>query len=369
MAALKKQTLIDAGVPQTDSDGDLSLFCAEFTTPHKNYRGVVFKGEDLLHQGFPYCVERSSGSDNSDIEFEKCRLFYAHEGTLIRVFHANDKWYTTTNRKLDAMKSKWAAKTETFGTSFAKAIMDMIDVDEEPTNEFLEKVYDDNLDPKKQYMFLLKHTREEMIVCMPAGYAILHVGTFTEDGFTLDDQVVFGKRPVCKSIEIDIEKTAEMVADFVEYNTFYLENQGILAIHEDGTHYKIFSKEYEMLFNVRGNTPSLRFRYLQIRSDPDMFYLFTERLYRHFDWRAVEEEISELCEVLQHKYYSIYIRKREEIPLTKTEGAVMGILHKLYLSTRIQTTVERVGDILANGTAVKLNRLLKEQADKKKSLE
>ena len=47
----------------------------------------------------------------SQINFENFSFFNSYEGTLIRMFNFDDKWYVTTHRKLDAFRSKWAGKT------------------------------------------------------------------------------------------------------------------------------------------------------------------------------------------------------------------------------------------------------------------
>src|SRR3990167_1636412 len=93
-----------------DSNESLELFCYEECTNDssedlKNCRGVVFENEKLVLQAFPYTEEQSYSSYQPSSE-GKC--FYSMEGTLLRLFCHNSKWYLSTNKKLDAWRSRWA---------------------------------------------------------------------------------------------------------------------------------------------------------------------------------------------------------------------------------------------------------------------
>lgn len=365
MATITKIMLNNEGITKTDSDGEVSIFCATAESGHNNCRGVVFNGEDLFFKGFPYCVEMNDQTVfDHNLDMDKCRFFDAHEGTLIRVFNTNGKWYTSTNRKLDAFKSKWAAKTQTFGESFAKAVRELVfPLDGiEDNKEFLEDIYNKWLDPTKKYMFMLKATAEERIVCDIEKNTIYHVGTFDkEDNLSLDETVTFNTETVKKPVE-HLFYDPDDLASHIQYNMDHRKHQGILGVHQDGTHYKILSKEYETLFSIRDNTPSLRFRYLQLRSDETKLGQFFA-LYPEVRGEAekVESENFDLCHVLHKKYIAIYVGKCRDVPTSEIEKKVLNIIHKQFLKTRITTTPERIDEILLLGSPSNVNKLLKER--------
>ncbi|NDG32425.1 hypothetical protein EB118_20415, partial [bacterium] len=67
--------------------------------------------------------------------FDKCSFYDSYEGALIRMFYYKNKWYLSTNRKLDAYRSKWASK-ESFGSYFFKALVNAV----ESNNELREAI-------------------------------------------------------------------------------------------------------------------------------------------------------------------------------------------------------------------------------------
>jgi hypothetical protein len=165
-----------------DESSGLELFCYIKCEPTDSRllhecRGVVFHGEDLVLRAFPYTVEVAH-TDEKFIEehvqpvFKDCEVYDAYEGMLIRMFHFDGKWYTSTHRKLDANRSKWVSK-ESFGSLFVKTLeveLERNDALREavPTgDESLLERFQSTLDTDKQYMFLVSHCTENRIVCAP----------------------------------------------------------------------------------------------------------------------------------------------------------------------------------------------------------
>ena len=383
--------------PDVDVDHDVTLFCADQDESNKsqithpsNIRGYVFHGDKLLLQGFPYPTELNDETIATlEPAFSKLRFFESHEGTIIRVFNVTGKWFISTNRKLDAMKSKWAAKHTTFGQSFAEAVRDIVDDVEEDEDgpsdlafeervnqrnqrehDYLSQLFNANLNPENKYMFLLKPSQEERVVCRAEPRpTIYHVGTFDKDNnLTLDDTVKLGEEIVMKPKEHRFESIAALKNALLSLNIDH--HQGFLAINtENNRHFKIVHPEYEFLFSVRGSVPSLRFRYLQLRKfgagsnknaqvNQQMLNAFLELYSFDADANAIEEEIYHLSKDLHAKYIKLYVDKKKQ-PLMEQENDVLqNIIHKAYIDTRIKTTVSRINDLLTNWKPSVLNRLL-----------
>ena len=159
----------------TDEDNNLELYCyvkCDSTDSDllKQCRGVVFNGDKLILQTFPYTMEFNNEevdkiTDKLSDVFDKCSFYEAEEGTLIRMFFFKDRWYTLTHRKLNAFRSKWASK-ESFGTLFKDALEYEISNNSNLKASIVmdtDKGILDNfqciLDKNKQYVFLLRNMK------------------------------------------------------------------------------------------------------------------------------------------------------------------------------------------------------------------
>lgn len=402
--------------PDVDEDNDVSLFCADYDKEIQhpsNTKGYVFHGDKLFFQGFPYSTELilrvgpdgpkiKSVENYPDFDLNKCRIFESHEGTIIRVFNIDNVWYTSTNRKLDALKSKWAAKHTTFGQSFADAIRDIVDETEEYSEElnghkkfeekvkerntkdkeFLHQIYEKNLNPLNKYMFMLKPSSEERIVCRSEPTpTIYHVGTFdSENNLSLDEKVSLNGTNIETPKEIFKNNLHDLKISIDNININH--HQGYILIQKgdkkEDKHYKIINDTYRHLFSVRGNVPSLRFRYLQLRKyscgsiknseiNEDMFKSFLDLYNYHNESANIEKEIYELCKNLHQKYLMLYVEKKK---LAHTEGTdlseiendtLQNIIHKSYLETRAKTTISRINDLLTCNKPSIVNKLLNEK--------
>lgn len=411
--------------PDIDQNNDVSLFCADYDKEIKaehpsNTKGYVFHGDQLFFQGFPYSTELNLNSfDESQIDLKNCRIFESHEGTLIRVFNINNVWYTSTNRKLDALKSKWAAKHTTFGQRFVEAIRDLVDenVDEDEASEeteedfsttttttsnqsgpvgsaaqkkyeeqvkeqnskdsaFLTKIYEKNLDPLKKYMFILKPSEEERIVCRAEPRpTIYHVGTFDKDNIiSFDEEVILNGTKIETPKEKFFKDWHELKNSIDSININYHQGYILIQKGEFDKHYKIINDQYRYLFSVRGNVPSLRFRYLQLRKyggggsirnapvNEEMYKSFLDLYNYHNEAMAIEKEIYELSKNLHQKYLLIYVEKKRNSDLSEAENDVLqNIIHKSYLDTRSKTTVSKINDLLTLDKPSKINKLLQEK--------
>ena len=412
--------------PDVDQNNDVSLFCADYDKEihplehPSNTKGYVFHGDKLFFQGFPYSTELNLKSfDELQIDLKNCRIFESHEGTLIRVFNINNIWYTSTNRKLDALKSKWAAKHTTFGQRFVAAIRDLVDENEEASEEekdeesttstttsnksgvsttssvglkkyeervkeqnskdiaFLTKIYEKNLDPLKKYMFILKPSEEERIVCRAEpSPTIYHVGTFDKDNMlSLDEEVILNGTKIETPKEKFFKNWHELKNSIDSININY--HQGYILIQKGekfDKHYKIINDQYRYLFSVRGNVPSLRFRYLQLRKyggsgsirnapvNEEMYESFLDLYNFHNEAMAIEKEIYELSKDLHQKYLLIYVEKKRNSDLSEAENDVLqNIIHKSYLDTRSKTTVSKINDLLTLNKPSKINKLLQDK--------
>jgi hypothetical protein len=364
--------------PDVDQeDPSVELYCTDHQSNGKSY---VFNGDDLFFEGYPYSIELVQSSleknpTDKGFDFEKCEFFEAHEGTLIRVFNINGRWYVSTNRRLNAFNSKWAGKTTTFGVSFADAIRRLVDdeVYEEESlesrkknaKEYLIKLFKNNLDASKKYMFLLKPCSEERIVCNSSN-SILNIGVFdAANNLSLDANVSFENCVVPKPEKFRFDTFSDMMEklDAIDIESI----QGFIAIQDGKIHYKIFNDRYNYLFSLRGNVSSIKFRYLELAHLVATGKGYTEehmrdflKLYPEFDPVPLQNFIwNVVVEDLHKKYMDVYIMKKLQTVPQKIMD-MLAKIHDCYRRSGVRTDKTRIQDILVFQKPSLVNQLINE---------
>lgn len=335
----------------------------------KQCRGIVFHGDQLVMQGFPYTVEFSVLDDlgviNHDIEpvFDQCRFFNSREGTLIRIFYHN-KWFISTHRKLDAFRSKWSSR-ESFGQSFELALRaelnhnaELRNVIQNPDGNILEQ-FCNSLDRANKYMFLVLPNNENRIVSdAPERPTVLHVGTFVNGVLNLDVNV-----HIPHAEELKFTDMNEMMK-YVE-NVNCRRSQGVIVFTSNNKQYKIVNHEYLSLFRIRGNVPSIRFRYLQLRMFPEKVH-WLRKLYPHM--RDTFEEVENMLMCITRLLHNLYMQRHIEhikTILPNEEYIVDSTCHKWHIANR-QTnivTVDKVYEVLNAQKPTNLNKMLRRLAE------
>jgi hypothetical protein len=376
-------------VDQSTSGLELYCYnkCGDKDEQYHKCRGVVFhQNGDLILSGFPYTFEFNH--EEVDLMVDKIpvskstRFFDSHEGTLIRVFHFDGEWFTSTHKKLDAFRSKWASKSTFFGNSFANAwrkclgdemvapitgrVENLKEVKKDlelKDKAYLNSVYEKYLDKTKKYMFLLKPTMEERVVVeVPREdefhIPLYHVGTFvrpenaTEDELDLDDfiQLEHENERIPKPREHHFS-SIEAAADHVDNMDYrYLQGLIIFTKQDEVKVFKMFNAGYQHFLRVRNNVPSIRFRYLQIRNDVDkirdLVHLYPEWEER-FD--QIEEEIYEVCKNLFELYKNRFITKVDQNKHDDIIEDALKMIHNEYRRTFEKMTPGRINDLLCFG--------------------
>ncbi len=358
-----------------DEESNLDLFCyikCLDKDPEllKQCRGVVFHDSEIVLRGFPYIPEWND-TEKDTIEkllvdnFGSYKFFDSHEGALIRVFNFNGKWYVSTHRKLNAYRSKWASK-ESFGTMFSNALEAEYVINEN-FRERIENPKSDNdddsiltkfvrtLEPDKKYMFLIRNTTQNRIVSeAPRRATIYHVGTFVGEKLTFNN---FVDLPYPR--EHKFTSTTKLI-DFV-HNIDANSLQGVIIFAPNNKQYKILNKNYQELFNVRGNEPSIKFRYLQIRLDLQA----TDNLYGLYPDKAdifddYENTIYEIAKHINKAYVDRYIKKLF-VTVPKEEYHIMSTLHEWHINDRKRNRIsfQKVMDVINEQTPTFLNHMIR----------
>jgi len=361
-------------VNMTDNDeaANLQLFCYVKCGPESEYgkllpqcRGVVFNDKNIVMQAFPYTIEYSD-TDKDDIVLkmspllQECKIFDSYEGTLIRMFHFSGKWYTCTHRKLNAFRSKWASK-ESFGTAFKRALESEVSFNNvlrssiPDTGECLLERFQTILDPLKQYMFLVLHNEENRIVCDPPSRpSLLHVGTFVGGELIMNENI---------NIPTPKELTFDNIDSMIEYvkNINIREKQGVIIFAPNNKQYKILNKDYLKFFSVRGNEPSIKYRYLQVRMNSHLIDIFLD-LYPNMieKFEEYEDVIYAIAQNIYKSYVERYIKK-QWVTVPIEEYKVVTKCHAFHEQDRKKNRVSigKVIEVLNEQPPTVLNKMIR----------
>jgi hypothetical protein len=349
-------------------DNKLDMFCYAKCSPEDNEllkqcRGVIFKGSTLILKAFPFTTEYNHTETKNIKEvfanLNDWTFFESHEGTLVRVFYFENKWYISTHRKLDAFRSKWASR-ESFGQYFKNALLS----EEENNNIFKNSLptgkddilerFQETLDKTKQYMFLIRNSNENRIVSdAPSRPTVYHVGTFINGELNLKENINI---PFPKSLTFN---NVDDILDFMK-NVYYTETQGVIAFDiSNNRQVKVVHKDYQTLFNARGNEPSIKFRYLQVRQTKvqDMlFHLYPEMANVFDDYENCLYNISNNI----YKAYVDRFIKKQYVTVDKEEFNVIKECHSWHLSDRTcnRVNINKIVDVLNKQSPTSLNRMI-----------
>ncbi len=363
----------------SDIDAKLDLFCynhcdnseSDFV---KECRGVIFSEDKIIWKGFPYTEEYTTEENSfnklkeklDQSRLDKYRFYDSHEGALLRVFYWQNKWYISTHRKLDAFRSKWASKLS-FGDMFKSAIEHLYENIDSDMHKYINSLETENngsifwkfinsLDKEKHYMFLILNNYDNRIVCQaPEIPVTYHVGTTDLDGNIID--IVL---PIQFPHEYKFDSFDSMREKVINNGPVNL--QGIVIYdNENKKQYKLFDADYYKLFQVRGNEPSVKYRYLQIRNDKqlvdDLYYLYPKFADAFDDYENTLYE----CGKMINKYYIDRFIKKKYVTVPKEEYAVMTGCHQWHLEDRTKNRISlrKVIDILNEQPASNLNRIIR----------
>lgn len=322
-----------------DSLNDLSIYhyldCDVNTDKEtKKYRGVVMNNEGkTICRSFGFTPE----IDETDEELmtsvveqflsENVRVLEAYEGTLLRVYFYQDKWYISTCRKLDAFKSKWGSNK-----SFGELFEDCIEMS-------FEQFCKEQLDETKVYCYVLRTYNKNRIVC--TGYELPNlflVGTYDNGDF---DNFNFEKCNVPSVYNISTMDELKEYMEKVESS----KSQGVILMNEQGECVKVMKHEYVEAFKLRGNQPNILLRYIELQKEGDAKKV--ETFYNMYPEQkdlivGFTEVIDDICYYVFRKYRNRFIRKQVSI-VPSDLYYVIRELHDGYLKDRTNiVTPERV---------------------------
>ncbi|CCA61400.1 hypothetical protein AV955_gp043 [Diadromus pulchellus ascovirus 4a] len=358
MAIITKSALIerttedaaDHGIRITDELDGLENFCADMpptTDLERKVRGVVFDGDKLVFRSSPF---PTPGLPES---LDGFKVFTMKEGTVIRVFFHNTKWYVSSNRKLDAFKSKWGAIS--FGEIFFNTVEKLLG---KSKDEFLE-----SLDKSIGYLFRMGTIPSTRIVA-PAGYDLEILNSFDMNS---------GSEKIDENLSSLYSNTKQFsnlkdVEEYVENMQMpFSDGYGVFLYNPDAC-FKLENSTYKKLSELRHNVSSIPFAYLHNCFDENNNKKFRDLYPEHVEtFDFYDSEINAISANLLNVYIKIHVDK-QKIEVSKQEHHVLYHVHGKYLSSRQPTTLQTVYGVITGMPPSIINKIIAlRKQDRKKA--
>jgi hypothetical protein len=148
---------------------------------------------------------------------------------------------------------------------------------------------------------------------------------------------------------------------YVNNSIDYKSKQGIMVYMPDQTQIKVLNPTYLKYFNSRGNEPSIKFRYLQIRKDKDLVAM----LYNLYpDMISTFEIYENVIANLELKIYRAYIDRfvnKKYVSLPQPEYFVIQSCHSWHCSDRTNNkiSIDKVSSVIDDQSPTLLNKMIK----------
>ena len=331
-----------------DPEGKLKNYCYKICDNDTDQelqkcRGLVYKDEKPFLKSFGYTPVFTNDTIPDELHnLTNFRFFESYEGTLLRLFYndINDKWYLSTHRKLCAENSFWGCK-ETFGERF---------------HRFIKKEEYIKLDKMFNYMFIITPSQSNRIVCNENLNRVIHVGTYDQYfNLSLDNDISI-PRPI-EFIINTLDELKEAVS-----NINYKGLQGIIACdYTNHKNYKILNDKYMHYTSIRNNTPSIKFRYLQVRLDVEIkneLYILYPDYIQEFE--KYEGLLLSSCRCILDSYIKRFIQ-RKYTKISPEEYKVMKECHTWHLLNKQTNKIDlkKIIQEMNKQTPIHLNRIIK----------
>ena len=320
-------------IEKTDDDGSLQIYSYKFCdndspTEIKNCRGLVYQGENLVSKSLGFTQEYNDTQQelfsSQNIDFTKVTFLPSEEGTFIRIFYANNKWYMSTHRKLDAFNSRWGSeKSHSFGKIFTDGIAEIGYESMDSLTSLFDQSY--------TYMFLIRNTIHNRIVSNPPTNndpKVYFIGCLSNSEFSFQSPQAFN---FPKQTQLTFENWTD-VFNYVK-DTDPLQKQGVIGFYKDG-HFKILNSKYQLYSKVRGNEADICYRYLQNRSNP----VFSKMMYEMYpeninSFLKYENLIIQIAKNIHNAYVSRFVHKNYVV-VSQEEYRVITECHGWHISDR-----------------------------------
>lgn len=265
--------------------------------------------------------------------YNRFRMEYCEDGTVIRLYNYNDTWYTATTRCIDARKSYWSSD-KTFNDMFWEIFN---------TSNYTV----DNLDKNHTYLFILIH-KENRIVVNHKYNNLIYIGRINNETKQEDFTNYFynedPRRCIRRTKNIDVSSVINYPLD-----DYYLsDKRGVILKFFDASNnsWKLCQYDfnhYTQIKEVRGNVPLIRMRYLELLEQPDKLQIL-ETNYPEYKmtFAMIKHCMNKLYKEVHNLYYQSHIKHNITVEETHKLYRTLKQLHGQYKKQGTIITLEEV---------------------------
>lgn len=305
-----------------DGEGDLYLLInrKNETEIQKECNGLIFekKTNKIVCAAYPDFEKEKLPKENL------VSVEYCEDGTVIRLYNYNNKWYTATKKCINAVNSKWSSQSS-FDTMFFELFGDKVT---------------ENLDTNKTYIFILLHS-DNVLVVQHKQRKLVYTGCIDNTTYEHDNTFIFENHPnVIPTLKIEMN-----MIDFDNENYETMFNpvkRGLIFKYMIGNDYKFYKydfNEYQHVKDIRGNVPFIGTRYLQLLVLPDLlsellkYYPQYEMIYA-----MIEHGLQKVSTEIYYLYRNSHVKHDIQVDETNKYYQTIKQLHGQYKKTKMPIT-------------------------------
>lgn len=269
-------------------------------------------------------IKKIKDDDMEDLKKKyEMNLEYCEDGTVIRLYNYNKRWYTATTKCIDARHSYWSSD-KTFDEMFWSL--------------FDEKLLKD-LHEEYTYSFILLH-KENRIVVNHQNNQLVYVSR--TNNITKEDS---DENSFCfvKLTSLEPLSQGKLLEDYYSPT-----KRGVILKCLDKINGKLLTyqydfKRYEEIKNVRGNVPLLRMRYLELLSDPESLELL-EKYYpeNQMLFAMIKHCVGNLYREIHQLYYNSHIKHSVRVDADHPLYRTLTQLHGIHKKQKVVISLEEV---------------------------
>jgi hypothetical protein len=353
--------------------------CDEQSDPKvKHTRGTIRCDNGIVCSTFGYTPEYVADPQDTVLLNKLAGLpnksyYLSEEGTLIRVWFHGHAWHFSSHKKCDAFHSRWGSR-KSHGEMFVEALTWYVNnrlKDKLPVEDpdHLLDAYLATLNQERVYTFIVRTNQDNRIVCNPLDHPMLYfAGEFNDLWVLLEENTSMIERPIEITMTMTIaEESPNYLVDLL--NTVNsldpYKAQGVTIYYNAGNLdfgcVKLVSSKYQALADLRGNCPSILFRYLQVRNDDTSVAGLLELYPEYYSYIAGYEM---LLNVAAEEIYNGYVARfiqRKYIVLPQEIWFAVKDLHDLFFQDPIANKISSklIASYIKGLSAVKLNKMIR----------
>lgn len=289
----------------------------------------------------------SKQEDINTLSYSDITVDYCEDGTVIRLYHYNNKWFTATRRCIDAKYSYWSG-LQNFDEMFWDIIED-------------KELFLSMLDTNATYFFVLKHT-DNRIVVKNQESSLVYLGSVNNSTLNEDFELNYKQHNIHFTEKVNMGSFD--TNDKVDVNNLVSASKtsskrGLIITTRSGIKYKLDFEEFTYLKELRGNTPFIRMRILELLSDKEKLASFMQNYNEYMmTYTMITVQLNELVKSIHKLYIDTHVKRRFIIDSENINFKIIKQLHNKFKETKTPIIYSDVEHILQKTQPMYLKTLL-----------